>query len=156
MAAKTKATKAAIKSAPSRKDARRAVVIAPGQGRRYPMGRMNAIFKADGAETKSAYSVSEWWLEPNTHGPGTHAHEEDHVYYVISGTLSVLVENAWSAAPKGSYILIPGGTPHDFENRGRTRAGFISFNTPGGFEQDMPGIVDWFAEHPPGNAGARG
>ena len=56
---------------------RKAVILAPGAGRAYPMGRIAAIFKADGAETESRYSVSEWWLEPHTQGPGAHAHPED-------------------------------------------------------------------------------
>jgi quercetin dioxygenase-like cupin family protein len=117
------------------------------------MGRMSAVFKADGDETRMGYSISEWWLEPNTRGPGTHAHPEDHVFYVIEGTLSVLVEGRWSDACRGSYILIPGGKPHDFENRGRDRAGFISLNVPGGFEAAIPGIVEWFAANPPGDVG---
>ncbi|MET0534377.1 MAG: cupin domain-containing protein [Steroidobacter sp.] len=131
---------------------RAAVILAPDQGRVYSMGRMRAVFKADRAETETKYSISEWWLEPDTSGPGTHAHSEDHVYYVIEGELSVFVNDAWSQAGRGSYILIPGGTPHDFQNRGTSRTGFISFNSPGGFEASMPGIVEWFAENPPGAA----
>ena len=48
---------------------RKAVVLGPGQGRTYAMGRISAVFKADEAETLSRYSVSEWWLEPRTQGP---------------------------------------------------------------------------------------
>ena len=48
---------------------RKAIVLAPGQGRAYPMGRISAVFKADEEETQSRYSVSEWWLEPRTQGP---------------------------------------------------------------------------------------
>ena len=124
-------------------------LIAPEQGRHYSMGNMRAVFKADGAETETKYSISEWWLEPNTGGPGAHAHSEDHVFYVIEGVLNVFVDNTWSTAERGSYIFIPGGTPHDFANRGTSRVGFISFNAPGGFEEKMPGIVDWFAANPP-------
>lgn len=47
---------------------RSAVVLAPGDGRIYPMGRISAIFKAGGAETDSRYSISEWRLEPHTKG----------------------------------------------------------------------------------------
>ena len=28
------------------------------------------MFKADGDETAQAYSISEWWLDANTKGPG--------------------------------------------------------------------------------------
>lgn len=117
------------------------IVIPPDQGRVYAMGRMRAIFKADRDETADGYSVSEWWLEPRTRGPGPHQHPEDHVFYVIAGTLSVCVNSDWSDAPAGSYIVIPGGSPHDFQNRGSARAGFIAFTAPGGFEEDMPDIA---------------
>ncbi len=115
------------------------------------MGRMSAIFKADGPETQLGYSISEWWLEPNTRGPGVHAHPDDHVFYIIAGTLSLVLAGQWSQVARGSYVLIPGGTAHDFENRGATRMGFISINVPGGFENKMPRIVAAFADNPPGN-----
>ena len=50
--------------------------------------------------------------------------------------------------PKGSFVLIPGGTPHTFENRSKKRAGILNFNNKAGFEDDMPGISAWFEEHP--------
>jgi hypothetical protein len=49
---------------------RKPVVLGAGDGRSYPMGRIAALFKADGAETESRYSISEWWLDPHTQGPG--------------------------------------------------------------------------------------
>ena len=66
---------------------RKPVILTPGAGRAYPMGRIRAVFKADGDETARAYSVSEWWLDANTTGPGAHAHPEDNVFYVIEGTM---------------------------------------------------------------------
>jgi len=66
------------------------------------MGRISAVFKADGPETESRYSVSEWWLEPCTQGPGAHSHAEDDLFYVIEGTMSVLVGEEWVEAAKGS------------------------------------------------------
>lgn len=137
---------------PAKKSARAAAIVAPGQGRVYPMGKMRAVFKADLGETDTQYSISEWWLEPNTTGPGPHSHPEDHVYYVIEGELSVFFDGAWSQAERRSYILIPGGTVHDFQNRSTAQVGFMSINVPGGFETELPGIVDWFAENPPGEA----
>lgn len=118
---------------------RQPAVIPPDQGRAYPMGRMRAIFKADQAESAGKYSVSEWWLQPGTRGPGVHQHPEDHVFYVISGTLSVSLNGRWTQAAQGTYILIPGGTPHDFQNQQSVPAGFIAFNSPGGFEARMKG-----------------
>ena len=130
------------------------VVLDPGAGRVYDMGRIQAVFKADGSETDGGYSISEWWLEPNTSGPGAHAHPEDDVFYVLEGTMSVLIGTRWIDAPKGAFVVVPGGTTHDFENRSAARAGVLNLSYPGGFEQHMPDIVDWFVEHPAGDASA--
>lgn len=134
--------------------ARRPVVLEPSGGRTYAMGRISAIFKADGAETGQAYAVSEWWLEPHTKGPGAHAHPDDDVFYILAGTMSVLVGSEWIDAKAGSFVLIPGNVTHDFENRGAVRAGLLNLKTPGDFEPEMPGIVEWFAENPPGDTRA--
>lgn len=114
------------------------------------MGRISSVFKADGQDTENRYSISEWWLEPNTQGPGQHSHDEDDVFYVIEGTMSFLLGEKWVDAPKGSFLIAPGGMKHDFENRSDARAGLLNFSIPGGFEKDMPEIARWFAEHPPG------
>ena len=135
------------------KPGRSAVVLGPGEGRSYPMGRISATFKSDGDETAGRYSISEWWLEPHTQGPGPHSHPEDDVFFVIEGTMSFLVDGAWVDAPKGSFVLVPGGTTHDFENRSGARAGALNFSAPGNFEEHMPGIAQWFLENPPGDAG---
>lgn len=126
------------------------VILAPGEGRRYSMGSIFALFKADGNETAGRYSISEWWLEPFSTGPGAHSHPEDDVFYVLEGTMSFLIGDQWIDAPKGSFVIAPGGTTHDFENRSSARAGALNFSIPGNFEQHMPAIVDWFTEHPPG------
>ena len=39
---------------------RHPVVLGPGEGRAYPMGRIAAVFKAGGEETARGYSISEW------------------------------------------------------------------------------------------------
>jgi mannose-6-phosphate isomerase-like protein (cupin superfamily) len=135
----TKATKAT---------SRRAVHLPPGKGRQYPMGRVSSIFKADGKETLSRYAISEWWLEPRTKGPGAHSHEDDDVFYVLEGTMSIRLGKRWIDAPKGSFVLVPGGMTHDFENRTRKRAGMLNISAPGGFEEHMPGIAQWFRDRP--------
>jgi mannose-6-phosphate isomerase-like protein (cupin superfamily) len=122
------------------------VVVGPGEGRKYPMGPLAAVFKADGGETKKKYSISEWWLDPYTRGPGAHQHEEDDVFYVLEGTMSFFVGGEWIDASKGSLVIAPGGTPHDFENRTSQRAGALNVSVPGDFEPQMEGIAAWFRE----------
>jgi quercetin dioxygenase-like cupin family protein len=131
---------------------RKPLIVRPGQGRTYDMGRMRAVFVADGTETANRYSISEWWLEPRTDGPGPHAHDDDHIFHVLEGALSLFIDGEWSDIPRGGYAVLPGGTLHDFENRGADGCRFISINTPAGFERKMPELVAWFAEHPLGDA----
>lgn len=116
------------------------IVRKPGEGREYAMGPLSAVFKTD----VKGYSISEWWLEPYTKGPGAHHHEEDDVFYVLEGTLSFFVGGRWIDAPKGSFVVAPGGTPHDFENRTGKRAGMLNVSVPGEFEPHMKGIAEWF------------
>jgi mannose-6-phosphate isomerase-like protein (cupin superfamily) len=123
---------------------RRPIHLSPGEGRAYPMGPVQAIFKADGAEAAGRYSISEWWLEPKTKGPGAHSHDEDDIFYVLEGTMSFFVGDRWIDAEKGSFVLIPGGITHDFENRSTARAGALNISAPGDFEEDMPSIAEWF------------
>jgi mannose-6-phosphate isomerase-like protein (cupin superfamily) len=130
---------------------RQPIVLAPDAGRDYPMGRIRALFKADGNETGAAYSISEWWLEPHTQGPGPHSHPEDDIFYVLAGTMSILVGDRWVDGTPGAFVLVPGGVTHDFQNRGDVRAGILNF-TNGEFESEMPGIAAWFADNPPGDA----
>lgn len=124
------------------------IFLPPEQGRRYELGAMTAVFKADGAETDDRYCVSEWWLEPHTGGPGAHLHEaNDEIFYSLAGTPSVLIGETWIDAPAGSFMLIPRGTMHDFGNGTDSRAGLLNVFIPGGFEPMMPAIVKWFAEN---------
>ncbi len=127
-------------------DGRTPVVLGPGEGRTYDLGVGSATFKADGAETAHGYSISEWWLEPHTKGPGPHSHPEDDVFYVLAGTMSVMVGDEWTDAPTGSFVLVPGNVTHDFSNRGSERAGMLNVTAPGTFEEHMPGISEWFRE----------
>jgi mannose-6-phosphate isomerase-like protein (cupin superfamily) len=132
--------------------ARVGVFLAPGAGRAYPMGRIGAVFKADGRETAGQYSISEWWLDANTQGPGAHSHDEDDVFYVLEGTMSFFLGDHWVDAGKGAFVIAPGGMTHDFENRSTSKAGVLNFSVPGNFENHMPGIAEWFIQNPPKNA----
>jgi quercetin dioxygenase-like cupin family protein len=118
------------------------------------MGPLSAVFKADGEESAHAYAISEWWLEPHTKGPGAHSHPDDDVFYVLSGTMHVMVGSEWHAAPAGSFVMVPGDVPHDFENRSAERAGMLNISAPGDFEDKMPSIAEWFLARPAEDARA--
>ncbi|HEY0022255.1 MAG TPA: cupin domain-containing protein [Longimicrobium sp.] len=122
-----------------------AIVLPPGEGRRYPCGPMHSVFLADGEEPGDRYSVSIWWVDAGRPGPGAHSHEaNEELFYVIEGTMTFRVGDQHVDATAGTFLRIPAGVTHDFENRTATRAGALNVFIPGGFEANMPAIVDWF------------
>jgi mannose-6-phosphate isomerase-like protein (cupin superfamily) len=119
------------------------IILPPGGGRAYELGAMRGVFKADGAETQDRYCVSEWSVEPRESGPGAHHHEaQDEIFLVTEGTMSFLVGETWVDAPMGTFLRVPAGVTHDFENR--TDAPATAFNVfiPGGFEALFRGWVE--------------
>lgn len=122
-------------------------------GRRYALGTMTGVFKADGDETRDTYSISEWWLAPRSAGPGPHRHEaNDDLFYVIEGAMSFRVGEQRLVAGPGDFLRIPAGVMHDFWNDSDARAGVFNLYIPGGFERDMPAIEQWFRDQA-GNPG---
>lgn len=122
------------------------ILLAPGEGRHYPCGPMQSVFLADGAESGDRYSVSIWWVDPQQPGPGAHSHEtNEELFYVIDGTMTFLVGDRHVDATAGTFLRIPAGVTHDFENRTMQRAGALNVFIPGGFETNMPAIVEWFS-----------
>jgi mannose-6-phosphate isomerase-like protein (cupin superfamily) len=129
-------------------DKKDVLMLKKGEGRKYKCGNMTAIFKADEQETDAKYSVSEWWIDPNSKGPGEHIHENiDHIFYVLEGRLSILLEKKWVDAEKGAFVRIPAKTMHTFANRTDKKAGMLDLNIPGGFERDLPSMVKWFEDN---------
>ena len=115
-----------------------------------------AVFKADGPETGDRYSISEWWLEPGSSGPGEHSHDaNDDVFYVLSGTATFVLDGKDVDAGPGSFVRVPPGVMHDYRNDSDEPVRLLNVYVPGGFEQEMPGIVDWLASNV-GTAAANG
>jgi mannose-6-phosphate isomerase-like protein (cupin superfamily) len=123
------------------------IVLLPGKGRSYACGPMTAVFKADGTETGDRYSVSEWVVAPHSPGSGPHSHESnEELFLVTEGVMSIRIGDDWIEAPRGTFIRVPAGVVHDFENRSSRPATLFNVYLPGGFEPMMPEIVSWFAE----------
>ena len=135
------------------KGLRKVIELPPGGGRRYEMGRLTALFKADEEETGATYSVSEWILAPGQDGVGAHSHPaNDEIFVVLEGAPELLVGDAWKAFETGAFIRIPAGVTHDFRNRTQQTARLLNVFIPGGFEREMPAIVDWFTRPPSARA----
>ena len=128
------------------------IVLGPGGGRRYDCGAtMRAEFKADGDETRDAYSISEWTLEPGCVGVGAHIHDaHDDTFYVLAGRATFVLDGTRLEAGPGTFVRVPPGVEHDYRNEGDEPVRLLNVYVPGGFEQEMPAIAQWFTEHPDG------
>jgi mannose-6-phosphate isomerase-like protein (cupin superfamily) len=126
------------------------IILAPGAGRAYDLGPVRGVFKADGTETEDRYCVSEWSVEPGQRGPGPHDHDaNEELFLVTEGTMSFLVEDRWIDAPAGTFIRIPAGVTHDFENCSSEPATAVQRIHPRRVRSTLPGVVAAARGKPP-------
>lgn len=111
------------------------VVLDPGEGERLAVGTSSAVFKATKEATAGTFSLSEVTIAPATTGPPPHLHRKTvDSFYVLEGSLAVLVGEEWIEARPGSYVCVPPGIVHTFANRGGESARFLNLNSPAGWE----------------------
>ena len=113
------------------------VVVPPGEGLSIdnPVGGI-FTFKITSEESGGALTAIETLVAP-LGGPPLHVHDEDEVIYTLDGTFRVkLGETLHEAAPQ-SFIFIPRGTPHTWQNVGTEPGRFFATVMPAatGFEE---------------------
>jgi mannose-6-phosphate isomerase-like protein (cupin superfamily) len=63
---------------------------------------------------------------------------------VVEGTMTFLIGDQRIDATAGTFLRVPVGVVHDFENNTALPAGALNIFIPGGFESNMPAIVAWY------------
>jgi quercetin dioxygenase-like cupin family protein len=61
---------------------------------------------------------------------GGHTHAVDQIFYILSGTMSIEIENRRYDCPPGSLIVFPAGIPHHNWNDTSEQIVHLAFNTP--------------------------
>ncbi|HKY24372.1 MAG TPA: cupin domain-containing protein [Gaiella sp.] len=108
----------------------KAVVVRPGEGHRVG----NVEFLARTADTPR-FNVAVVTIQPHRTGPGAHAHPaEDDSFYMLEGELVFTVGGEEVVAGQGTFLLVPPGVLHDFENRTDKVARFLNLHAPAGFD----------------------
>jgi quercetin dioxygenase-like cupin family protein len=126
-----------------------AVVHGPGEGERLAVGPSSTVIKADGAATDGRFFLSETEIAPGFGGPPLHTHEKlMDMFYVLDGTLTLVVEDETIEAEPGTFACIPPGTRHSFSNRTDAPVRFLNFNTPSGWENYMRDLAAAGAKGP--------
>ena len=112
-----------------------AVAVAPGEGATIqgPVGgALN--FKVRGEQTDGSLTALENVIPPGE-GPPLHVHaNEDEFWYLIEGDLRFKLGEEMHHAPQGSFVFVPKGTPHNFQNVGDRPARILVMFTPAGME----------------------
>lgn len=125
----------------------KAFVVLDGEGGtiRGPAGGPTTI-KARTETTAGTFTFLENVIGPKQ-GPPRHIHaREDEMWYILEGRFRFFVDGDILDAPQGSFVFVPRGTAHCFQNVGDTPARILVMFTPSGMER-------FFEEHaalPPG------
>ena len=116
-------------------DEPRGLVVRPGDREtvRSPIGGDMAVV-ARGDQTKGALTAVDVVVPPGE-GPPLHVHtREDESIYVLEGDLRIKLEDELSATPPGSFVFIPRGVAHSFQNVGEEPGRILVTFAPAGME----------------------
>jgi mannose-6-phosphate isomerase-like protein (cupin superfamily) len=115
-----------------------ATVHPEGEGERLSIGGSSVTIKATGDDTGNSFYLGEVVIEPGFPGPPPHVHDRLHdMFYVLEGTLTLMLGDETRELEAGSFVCVPPGTVHTFSNPGNVPVRILNFNTPAGWEGYM-------------------
>lgn len=92
-------------------------------------------FLATGADTGEAYATMEAVVSPGM-GPPPHIHRrEEESFYVLEGEVAFYVEEARQVAGAGTFLRVPIGVRHRFQNETSEPARMLITVVPAGLER---------------------
>jgi quercetin dioxygenase-like cupin family protein len=124
----------------------RGVFLSPGEGISLtnPVGGALTI-KARGTDTDGVLTAFESAAAPGE-GPPLHVHvTDDEILYVLEGLLRFKLDGELREAPAGTFVFIPRGVEHTWQNVGDGPGRFLVVTAPAGFER----FFEEFAAIPP-------
>jgi quercetin dioxygenase-like cupin family protein len=105
-----------------------------------PLGA-DLVFKARGEQTEGTLFAFETVVAPGE-GPPLHTHaNEGESIYVLDGEVRFKLGDQIQVAPPGSFVFIPRGTPHAWQNVGDGPARILIHFTPSGMERFFEGFA---------------
>jgi len=101
---------------------------------RNPVGG-DIVFAVRGDETNGRVTALET-IAAAGEGPPFHTHaHEDECLVVLEGIVRFRLRDDVETAPPGSFVYVPRGVPHTWENAGATPARMLVLFTPSGMER---------------------
>jgi mannose-6-phosphate isomerase-like protein (cupin superfamily) len=109
------------------------VVVRPGERREFGSVEFLAL-----SEHTSRFNLAIVTIAPARSGPEAHAHEqEDDAFFLLEGELTFMVDGTMLSAGPGTFVLVPPGLVHTFENKGYEPARFLNIHAPAGFDKRL-------------------
>ena len=110
-------------------------LVKPGEGKAVWVVGDRYTTLASGADTGGAYALIAALVPPEG-GPPLHRHRnEDEAFYLLEGELSFEVDGRSFTAGAGSWITLPRGSRHRFQNVGSKPARMLILVHPSGLEE---------------------
>jgi quercetin dioxygenase-like cupin family protein len=116
--------------------------VPPGGGMAVenPVGGV-LTFKLTSGTSRGALTAFDTVAAPRE-GPPLHLHAEDEIISILEGTFRVKLGDAIYGAPPGSFVFIPRGTPHTWQNAGAEPARFFAALLPA-----QPAFEEFFVRY---------
>jgi mannose-6-phosphate isomerase-like protein (cupin superfamily) len=111
------------------------VIRRPAEGRTVAVVGDVYRFLAMGDETDGKYAL---WVAivPPGGGPPPHVHSREvEGFYILEGTITVMVGERRLEATPGMFVNMPVGTPHGFKNESNQPARMLISVAPAGLEK---------------------
>lgn len=110
-----------------------AVVVEAGDG--WRIGNVEFLARSDDTPRFNLALIT---IEAGRAGPPPHRHrDEDDSFFVLEGELTFTVEGREIEARAGTFVLVPPGHEHAFENRDSTPARILNVHAPAGFDRRL-------------------
>ena len=132
-------------------------VYLPGEGKTVSVAGEVITFKAVSEDTNGTFALIEFNVPPRFAGPPLHWHKKEiEAFYILSGTITLQIEEHVVKAPAGSFALVPPGVVHTFSNQEDVPVTFLSLLSPGGFEgfvEELATMMNRETTWPPADMG---
>ena len=112
-----------------------AKVVRAGEGLRVANVEFLAL-----SEDTPRFNAALITIAPRRHGPPSHTHDsEDDAFLVLDDEMTFLLPDGETIAGAGTFVLVPPGVEHTFENRTDAPVRMLNIHAPAGFDLRLRG-----------------
>ena len=105
-------------------------MVRPGEG--LFVGNVEFLALSEDTPRFNAAIVT---IAPHRHGPPSHVHRtEDDAFFILDDEMTFLLGEEETVAGAGTFVLVPPGVEHTFENRTGSPVRMLNVHAPAGFD----------------------